>query len=242
MACSEKSPSPAAPSKRRRTVDDAGAAADGSTLKVPPPTQTSPANGAAHRPVRDDAEGQPRRRARSCQQRPSSPTGSSCWSTGRSCASSAPRPPPNGTSPTSTSTSPTAGECRAGTGRPELRPVVGDVDVQDARHPGRLHRRRRGLRPAVDRQDGGQRPSARSSSSRTPAPRWSATPATSSTRWGRPSPMASCRCWSPMCRPIPRAARRRSWRCARGGATSRPTIGASRSKNAETLPGPSPGA
>ncbi len=45
MACSEKSPSPAAPSSAAATVDDAGAAADGSTLKVPAPTQTSPANG-----------------------------------------------------------------------------------------------------------------------------------------------------------------------------------------------------
>jgi len=46
VACSEKSSSPAAPSSSPAAVDDAGAAADGSTLKVPPPTQTSPANGA----------------------------------------------------------------------------------------------------------------------------------------------------------------------------------------------------
>jgi hypothetical protein len=47
MACSEKSPSPAAPSSAGAAVDDAGALADGSTLKVPPPQQVSPANGAA---------------------------------------------------------------------------------------------------------------------------------------------------------------------------------------------------
>ena len=45
VACSEKSSSPAAPSSTTPTVDGAGAAADGSTLKVPAPTQTSPANG-----------------------------------------------------------------------------------------------------------------------------------------------------------------------------------------------------
>jgi hypothetical protein len=46
VACSEKSSSPAAPSSSPVAVDDVGAAADGSTLKVPGPTQTSPANGA----------------------------------------------------------------------------------------------------------------------------------------------------------------------------------------------------
>ncbi len=46
MACSEKSPSPAAPSKPGASVDDAGALADGSTLKVPAPAQVAPANGA----------------------------------------------------------------------------------------------------------------------------------------------------------------------------------------------------
>ena len=45
MACSEKSPSPAAPSKPGASVDDAGALADGSTLKVPAPAQVAPANG-----------------------------------------------------------------------------------------------------------------------------------------------------------------------------------------------------
>jgi hypothetical protein len=46
MACSEKSPSPAAPSSAGTSVDDVGALADGSTLKVPPPAQVAPANGA----------------------------------------------------------------------------------------------------------------------------------------------------------------------------------------------------
>ncbi len=47
VACSDKSPSPAAPVHAPAAVDDAGAAADGSTLKVPAPTQASPANGSA---------------------------------------------------------------------------------------------------------------------------------------------------------------------------------------------------
>lgn len=46
VACSEKSTSPAAPTGTPVVVDDTNAAADGSTLKVPPPTQTAPANGA----------------------------------------------------------------------------------------------------------------------------------------------------------------------------------------------------
>ncbi len=46
VACSDKSPSPAAPSSAPVTVDDTNAAADGSTLKVPAPVQTAPANGA----------------------------------------------------------------------------------------------------------------------------------------------------------------------------------------------------
>jgi hypothetical protein len=46
VACSEKSSSPAAPSSSPAAVDDAGALADGTTLKVTAPTQTSPANGA----------------------------------------------------------------------------------------------------------------------------------------------------------------------------------------------------
>lgn len=45
VGCSEKSPSPAAPSSATPTVDGTGAAADGSTLKVTAPVQTSPANG-----------------------------------------------------------------------------------------------------------------------------------------------------------------------------------------------------
>ncbi len=44
VACSDSSPSPAAPSAPA-AVDDAGAAADGSTLKVTAPTPVSPANG-----------------------------------------------------------------------------------------------------------------------------------------------------------------------------------------------------
>jgi hypothetical protein len=44
VACSDKSPSPAAPSSAPVPADT-GAAADGSTLKVPAPTQTAPANG-----------------------------------------------------------------------------------------------------------------------------------------------------------------------------------------------------
>ena len=46
VACSEKSSSPAAPSTSPAGVDDAGVLADGTTLKVTAPTQTSPANGA----------------------------------------------------------------------------------------------------------------------------------------------------------------------------------------------------
>jgi hypothetical protein len=46
VACSEKSSSPAGPSSSPAAVDDAGALADGTTLKVTAPTQTSPANGA----------------------------------------------------------------------------------------------------------------------------------------------------------------------------------------------------
>lgn len=45
VACSENSPSPAAPSGAG-VVDDTDAAADGSTLKAPAPTQAAPANGA----------------------------------------------------------------------------------------------------------------------------------------------------------------------------------------------------
>ena len=45
VACSEKSPSPAAPSGTPVAADDTDAAADGSNLKVPAPTQTAPANG-----------------------------------------------------------------------------------------------------------------------------------------------------------------------------------------------------
>jgi hypothetical protein len=45
VACSDNPPSPAAPSGAG-VVDDTDAAADGSTLKVPAPTQTAPANGA----------------------------------------------------------------------------------------------------------------------------------------------------------------------------------------------------
>ena len=47
VACSDKPASPAAPSGAPVAVDDTNAAADGSTLKVPAPTQTAPANGAA---------------------------------------------------------------------------------------------------------------------------------------------------------------------------------------------------
>ena len=46
VACSEKSSSPAAPSSAPVPAD-AGAAADGSTLKVPAPAQSAPANGSA---------------------------------------------------------------------------------------------------------------------------------------------------------------------------------------------------
>jgi hypothetical protein len=45
VACSEKSSSPVSPSTTPTAVDT-NVAADGSNLKVPPPTQTSPANGA----------------------------------------------------------------------------------------------------------------------------------------------------------------------------------------------------
>jgi hypothetical protein len=45
VACSDKSPSPAAPTPAPAAVDGAGAAADGSTLKVTAPTPVSPANG-----------------------------------------------------------------------------------------------------------------------------------------------------------------------------------------------------
>lgn len=45
VACGDKAPSPAAPSTAGGTIDDAGALADGSTLKVPAPTQVAPANG-----------------------------------------------------------------------------------------------------------------------------------------------------------------------------------------------------
>ena len=47
VACSDKSPSPAAPTSAPVAADDTNAAADGSTLKVPAPVQTAPANGAA---------------------------------------------------------------------------------------------------------------------------------------------------------------------------------------------------
>lgn len=47
LGCSDKSPSPAAPSSAPVAADDTSAAADGSTLKVPAPVQTAPANGAA---------------------------------------------------------------------------------------------------------------------------------------------------------------------------------------------------
>jgi hypothetical protein len=47
VACSEKPASPASPTGAPLAVDDTNAAADGSNLKVPPPTQTAPANGAA---------------------------------------------------------------------------------------------------------------------------------------------------------------------------------------------------
>ena len=46
VACSDEPSSPAAPSAAPAAVDDAGAAADGSTLKVTAPTPVSPANGA----------------------------------------------------------------------------------------------------------------------------------------------------------------------------------------------------
>jgi hypothetical protein len=46
VGCSDKPNSPAAPSNAPTAIDDTNAAADGSTLKVPPPTQTAPANGA----------------------------------------------------------------------------------------------------------------------------------------------------------------------------------------------------
>ena len=46
LACGDKSPSPAAPSPATPSAtSDANAAADGSTLKVPPPPLVSPANG-----------------------------------------------------------------------------------------------------------------------------------------------------------------------------------------------------
>jgi hypothetical protein len=47
MACGDKNPSPAAPTPATTsgTTGSEAAAADGSTLKVPPPTPTSPANG-----------------------------------------------------------------------------------------------------------------------------------------------------------------------------------------------------
>ena len=47
VSCSDKPASPAAPSSAPVAADDAGAAADGSTLKVPAPTPTAPANGGA---------------------------------------------------------------------------------------------------------------------------------------------------------------------------------------------------
>lgn len=48
MACGDKNPSPAAPTPASTSgqVTSSGAAADGSTLKVPAPTPTAPANGA----------------------------------------------------------------------------------------------------------------------------------------------------------------------------------------------------
>jgi hypothetical protein len=45
VACSDKAPSPAAPTVTPVAVDDSNAAADGSTLKVTAPGQVSPANG-----------------------------------------------------------------------------------------------------------------------------------------------------------------------------------------------------
>lgn len=45
VACSDKSPSPAAPTSTPVAADDTNAAADGSTLKVTAPTQVSPASG-----------------------------------------------------------------------------------------------------------------------------------------------------------------------------------------------------
>ena len=47
ISCSDKPANPAAPSSAPVAADDAGAAADGSNLKVPAPTQTAPANGGA---------------------------------------------------------------------------------------------------------------------------------------------------------------------------------------------------
>jgi len=46
VACSDKSPSPAAPTSTPVAVDDSDAAADGSTLKVTAPGPTAPLNGA----------------------------------------------------------------------------------------------------------------------------------------------------------------------------------------------------
>lgn len=46
IACSDKSPSPVAPTGTTAPVGDTDAAADGSNLKVPAPTPTAPANGA----------------------------------------------------------------------------------------------------------------------------------------------------------------------------------------------------
>ncbi len=240
MACSEKSPSPAAPSNAGASVDDAGALADGSTLKVPAPAQVAPANGAKLdqfettlkvNPVAALFAPQVTQFAYKFQLllngqvvrefRTSSFTE---WNV------------------TDLDLNLTYGwRCRAEQGQ-NFGPWSATWTLHDAGHPGRLHRRRRGLRPAVDRQDRGRpqrrgrvHPEHRRQDGRPHA-------ATSSTCWGRPSTMASSRCWSPMFRPTPRAARRRSWRCARGGATSRPTTGASRSRSAATRPGPSPGA
>ncbi len=54
--------------------------------------------------------------------------------------------------------------------------------------------------------------------SRTPAPRWYGYVQQHRVHAGADRrPTASSRCWSPTSRPIPRAARRRSWRCAKGG-------------------------
>ncbi len=241
VACSDKSTSPAAPSSAPAAVDDAGAAADGSTLKVPPPTQTAPANGVAHRAVRDDAEGQRRHRLVRAT-RPSSPTGSSCWSTDTvvrdfrtSSCTEWKRHRPRRQRHLRLAVPRGAG--------PVLRPLVGDLDVQDAGHPGGLHRRRRGLRPAVDRQDGGQHQRLGRSSSQS----------TGAKMVGHTSNIeyvlgADRRRWRVLDDGHQRADQHRGRQDedhgdARGAdRTSRPTTGASRSKSAATLPGPSPGA